>query len=198
MKKINWRYAIGEIIIVIIGISIAFGLNNWRDSQADQALKKQYLELLVSDIEQEIDVLQDLNNTYATRLERIKTLRSLMYQDDPSPDTIRSIVFKDVSDVATFNPVNVTYQTLINSGDMKLIDNFQLRRQIVAHYAAHQQVLENYERMIKIHQTYLADFFIYDLDYSKLQKGEVDFLFENTLSRLSAVRWFKTGNDPAI
>ena len=40
MKKINWRYAIGELLIVIIGISVAFALNNWSASLKENDLFK--------------------------------------------------------------------------------------------------------------------------------------------------------------
>lgn len=47
--KINWKYAAGEIIIVIIGISIAFTLNSWAAGRKDKVLAKQYLENLKQD-----------------------------------------------------------------------------------------------------------------------------------------------------
>ena len=33
MKKIDWQYTFGEILIVIIGISIAFSLNKCSENQ---------------------------------------------------------------------------------------------------------------------------------------------------------------------
>ncbi len=38
--KINWTYALGEIIIVIIGITIAFALNNWAENAKGRKTKK--------------------------------------------------------------------------------------------------------------------------------------------------------------
>lgn len=40
LRNINWRYAFGEIIIVIIGISIAFALNNWAANTKEKRIKK--------------------------------------------------------------------------------------------------------------------------------------------------------------
>ena len=54
MKSINWRYALGEVIIVIIGISLAFSLNNWKERQADRQQREQYLSALKLDINGEI------------------------------------------------------------------------------------------------------------------------------------------------
>ena len=70
-------YAIGEIILVIIGILIALGINNWRQnqliSQANIELQDKVLEQLDKDIEsleifqKELDVLQE---TYLKALGR--------------------------------------------------------------------------------------------------------------------------------
>lgn len=41
-KKINWTYAIGEIIIVIIGITIAFSLNRWAETAENRKTKGRF------------------------------------------------------------------------------------------------------------------------------------------------------------
>lgn len=51
MNKINWRYAIGELIIITIGISFAFALNNWAASSEENELVKEYYSSLRSDLE---------------------------------------------------------------------------------------------------------------------------------------------------
>ena len=49
MKK-QLRYALGEIFIVIVGISIAFSLNKCAEVKKNDAQKTQYLENLKEDI----------------------------------------------------------------------------------------------------------------------------------------------------
>ena len=40
------RYAIGEIVLVVIGILIALQINNWNEGRKDRVLEKKLLENL--------------------------------------------------------------------------------------------------------------------------------------------------------
>ena len=51
MKKVNWRYAIGELIIVTLGISIAFALNSWAESNKQEKKTKVYLQGIITDLQ---------------------------------------------------------------------------------------------------------------------------------------------------
>ena len=51
MAKTTWKYTLREIIIVIIGISIAFSMNKCAENAKDNNLKQQYLINLKSDVE---------------------------------------------------------------------------------------------------------------------------------------------------
>ena len=47
------RYAIGEILLVVIGILIALQINNWNENRKQSELKTVYISRLVSDIQQD-------------------------------------------------------------------------------------------------------------------------------------------------
>ena len=62
-RKIRWRfaqnnqffkysrYAIGEIVLVVIGILIALQINNWNENRKDIDLEKEVLNTLVESME---------------------------------------------------------------------------------------------------------------------------------------------------
>ena len=41
--RINWRYAIGEFLIVVIGILVAFQLDAWKEDRDEAKLVNEYL-----------------------------------------------------------------------------------------------------------------------------------------------------------
>ena len=51
-------YAIGEIILVVIGILIALQINNWNEDKKNRELEKYMLENLVENLEQNCDRLK--------------------------------------------------------------------------------------------------------------------------------------------
>ncbi|MEM7575651.1 MAG: DUF6090 family protein [Bacteroidota bacterium] len=187
MKSINWRYALGEIIIVIIGISLAFSLNNWKESSAERRQRQQYLSALELDIVAEIDQLEQLQTTIGQRLGQIQQMSSHIGFNRPGKDSVLMKVF-EIGRAVSFQPDNITYQTLVNSGDLKLIDDFELRRAIEAHYSEHNEVLRNYERLDNIYASFLGDYFVRSVDYGAIRQGDFSSidteLFRNILYSL--------------
>ena len=173
--KINWRYTIGEIIIVIIGISIAFALNNWKEGIENEKTKIEYLQNLSTDITTEIKQLGELSNGITGKLTAINKIRPHLGTSIPGRDTMINKLF-DIAQTVRFTPENTTFKTLMNSGDLSLIDDFELRHEIQRHYNLHEKILINYERLENINSKYLGDFFIYDMDFDALRKGDFSIL----------------------
>ena len=61
-----FKYAIGEIILVVLGILIALQINNWQQHKKDKALEQRYLKNLVEELEKDSMALQE----NAIKLER--------------------------------------------------------------------------------------------------------------------------------
>lgn len=68
-------YAIGEIVLVVVGILIALQINNWNESQKEQRLEGQLMELLISDLKgkkrEHLSDLQDSKNMIKSFQSRI-------------------------------------------------------------------------------------------------------------------------------
>jgi len=181
--KINWRYTIGEILIVIIGITIAFSLNNWKQNRNQKSEKKQYLESLKQDIEQEILVLENNQKKTQEKIALIKQLRIELKEEGHDKMMLLKKFF-DIPIPIDFTPNNTTYQTLIHSGDMKLIEDFQLRMTIAEHYTSHQEILKHYERIEKINEKYIADFYMYKINPKEIADGSMSFLYTPLLTNI--------------
>lgn len=185
--KINWKYAVGEILIVIVGISVAFMLNNWAATSKENRLKMQYLENLRVDIEDEITHLNDNKSRLDQQVQTAKAMMPYLGRDLPGRDTMIRKVF-ELAQLVNFIPNTTTYRTLTNSGDLSLIGDLDLRQHIEAHYNNHLLIQQDYDRQLHIHEKYLADFFIYELDYNKAFRGNSDFMdkpvFKNIVQSL--------------
>ena len=47
------KYAIGEIVLVVIGILIALAINNWNQDRLSKNLESQYYNRLIDDVREE-------------------------------------------------------------------------------------------------------------------------------------------------
>jgi hypothetical protein len=119
------RYAIGEIILVVIGILIAIQINNWNEDRKD--LVKEQLILNQLKEEYETNLLQ-LEEKILMRSRIIKaSIEVLAYIDNPvniNKDSLISKIGELIVD-PTFDPI---INDLISSGNLRLIKNERLKR----------------------------------------------------------------------
>jgi len=128
-KSIKYlKYAIGEIVLVVIGILIALQINNWNEFRKDQLrLKNHYIELLNelnndrNNLNQIIEVVRELNNKTFEISEFINTSQT-------KTDTTKIVVdLLDAEPYAFFSVSKSAYTTLLSSGDIQLIENTKLK-----------------------------------------------------------------------
>jgi len=122
-----FKYATGEILLVVIGILIALSINNWNEDRKNRLKEAVYLEGIKTDLESDIkylDFLIPFNNT------RIKEYASLDSVVKLRSDKIFEIEFSEIfylsNQTGTFYPRSGAYSSLINENSAGLIQNREL------------------------------------------------------------------------
>jgi len=54
-----FKYAIGEIVLVVLGILIALSINNWNENKKDRRNETVFLQGIINDIDEQRLVLED-------------------------------------------------------------------------------------------------------------------------------------------
>jgi hypothetical protein len=115
------RYAIGEIVLVVIGILIALQINNWNENRKDKILRLNYSQQLSDNLEKDILVLKEsieLNNSYD--VESFYLLDYLLNKLI-DPDSLRlAIATNTASGMETHTSNPSVYNDLINTGNLNL------------------------------------------------------------------------------
>jgi len=62
--KLDWSYAIGELIIVTAGVLIALGVNQWQQDRGDLVLELTYADRLKADLQEDIDRFKRIEATF--------------------------------------------------------------------------------------------------------------------------------------
>lgn len=135
-------YAIGEIVLVVIGILIALQLNTLREQRQDRIKEQAYLKEIHLDFKSnkvQLDSIIDHNKAALKAGERLRFLMKKMkkevapeaYTSYPLNDSLLSYQSKAFSN-KSFNPKNGTVQALINSSSFDLIQNDSLRRMLIS------------------------------------------------------------------
>ena len=119
------KYAIGEIVLVVIGILIALQINNWNEYRKDRIKEQAILAQLQEEYESN---LAQLDSKIQIRNIVIKSSQKLLdYIEDSEPAQSDSIFYNMTrgSYRPTFDPIK---NDIISSNKLSLIQNDRLRK----------------------------------------------------------------------
>jgi hypothetical protein len=117
----RWSDYFIELLIVIIGISIAFWLNNMALEDKANREKIAYLKDIKSDLKK--DSLRLTYNIKNNEVKKEKLDYSLqLIQESAQIDSVLNYII-EIGNYDFFNPDNFTITSLLQSGDLKLIDS---------------------------------------------------------------------------
>lgn len=119
-------YAIGEIFLVVIGILIALQINNWntaRIQKQNEIKSYENIKRQIIDDMTEIKKVKGFNNYFSAQYEYANQVISL--KDHNQIDTLAYITIS-LSQYSDFHRSGNIYETLVNSGEIKLLKNSEI------------------------------------------------------------------------
>ena len=147
-------YALGEIILVVIGILIALQINNWSERNKQNEKEKNYITNLQRDLKSQIAAI---DNQIAYETDFIdKSIYLMNTFKDGNFIKLDSVFFENLSILQsrkTFLIVDPTYTDLLSSGNIDLIKNKDLKDELIQYY----QELERIELVIQNNNSLLVD-----------------------------------------
>jgi len=133
-------YAIGEIVLVVIGILIALGVNNWNKEKNEHRLGDDLLVRIHHDL---IKDTINFNSVIKHNNELREDLRELLVNLYDGVDNINEVqnmsnTWDEMLDQA-FSPNDNTYRSMLSSGTIGLIRNTELKEEILDLYGEYDQ-----------------------------------------------------------
>lgn len=145
------KYAVGEIILVVIGILIALQINNLNEHNKKEELRKNYINSLKKDLESDIVLLEKQISQFESELKIHKSLSKRLSASNATFDTIRKIARYEF--LPFFSPSNnlnfSTYNALISTGNLDLLQP-DIREKVQKHNAEQVETLEAIELNFKL------------------------------------------------
>jgi len=123
-------YALGEIVLVVIGILIALQINNWNNGRLDKLDERKSYENIkrqVIDDKTELTKVKNFNNYFSATYEHANKI--ILAKDYSKSDSL-ALIAMGLSQYSIFNRSGNIYETLVNSGDLKLLKNSEIPSQL--------------------------------------------------------------------
>ncbi|GAA4240705.1 DUF6090 family protein [Winogradskyella damuponensis] len=171
-------YAVGEIILVFIGIAMALQFNNWNEAKKTREKEQQVLTEIISDLEFTLQDLDRVINTRTNNLKRtinsIHTVIDILETNKPYHDSL-AYTFRSINAYDDIHFKTSGYQSLVSIGT-DLVEDPKLRSSIGEFHTS--SIKETKGRFEEVH----LDFYSYMIDnYRKKYTSVFD---ENSLERL--------------
>ena len=187
------KYAIGEIVLVVIGILIALQINNWNEQKKTQAKVHSFLISLKKDLTNDLSTINEIIKIQEERLEIITGLISLGI----SPNVSATLENNNATQVTvgrnfTFFPVVGSYKAASGSGLIENIENDALKNNILNLYEHYYNRL-NYNGQLNDGRHELLEWesrMYSDYTKKKLTYDEAGLLDKDFLSQLGYVTRF--------
>ncbi|MGD8276413.1 MAG: hypothetical protein PVH00_00240 [Gemmatimonadota bacterium] len=153
----------GELVVIVAGVLLALVIDGWAQDRQDRDTEVTYLQFLERDLQQTVDRLQDLKTFENSQMkDGLFIYRSLSDGVAEADRMAVSLALARLGTRLTTRLASATYVDLINTGNLQLIDNRELRDAIVRFF-------ENAERDLAVIEK--NNGFFVDEMYNKLALG---------------------------
>lgn len=143
---------VGEFLLVVLGVLAALMVDAWIEQRHDDNLRQEYLARLTDDLEADQQNLEYrisfFTSVHAFGLQTLENLRS----DGPvDQDAILAAYY--ASENFEFRPIQNTYEDLQSTGNIRLLDDIELRLALASYHGlasvAGTNLEESYRKLVR-------------------------------------------------
>ena len=137
-KDFNWRYALGELFLIVIGVSIALAASSWYEDQIDHRTEVEYLDRLRAALAIDIARFTDFERVLETKANTLKALSTETATSLISGDAdglMRDLNYSSFKALPESN--SATFEELKSTGKLALIRDSSLRDALAQYYSGY-------------------------------------------------------------
>jgi hypothetical protein len=137
--EINWRYAAGEISIIVIGVLLAISLDNCNDGRIARRTEREYLARLTADLRADTATFGFVDRALKRKTASLAYADSVISRTAELHDTLGFLQAIVSGANFAWNQPRVqttTFEELQSTGNLRLLRNEDLRTKVVRYYTS--------------------------------------------------------------
>lgn len=180
--KINWRSKFIDLLIVIAGISIAFKLNTWNESnKANREIEDYLLSFQEESTNNKVTLSAALEYSISIKKD-LDSIKILLIREDYVHKNIKTYV-SSLMGLSNFIPVTTTMDNITASGQFGLIKNTELKKRLIDTYKTYKSTIKIDDILMDYVDKYLTPYFFENVRFRDFSSIKGDFIknpeFEN-------------------
>ena len=180
--KMDWKSKFMDLLIVIIGITIAFKLNAWNQTIETKSKVEDYIENFKSESLSNQEDLRTAIIFSEKNYKNIDTLKNILLTKNYADSRIH-LLSSSMMTMENFTPSMTTMENISASGDFDLIKDIELRKSIINTYNYY-QTSANLEGLLTDYvNEFITPFFFENIRFSDFSSIHSDYTkdsaFEN-------------------
>ncbi|MCA0154401.1 DUF6090 family protein [Winogradskyella vincentii] len=128
---IYFKYAIGEILLVVIGILIALQINTWNEERKERNREQAILKNLQLEYNSNIGNVADAYNSFYEAYEASDKLLEIVASEDAiNPQEVDALLDVIINKTKSLDIITGTLDEIVSTGSLNLITDENLRKQL--------------------------------------------------------------------
>lgn len=190
------KYAIGEIVLVVIGILIALQITNWNESRKNNIKLNNYRSTLIVELKKDYDEIQIFLQGVKDERQKFDSQKARILNSLHPIDTVIQIARYDFS---PFIPKlshlnNNTFLMLQSTGDLELF-NIEVVEQLFNLYKEEGEILKDMETPWSNYTRVVNDYnktFLLNVNMSLMDTGRINEILWENIDKLSLTYHFNS------
>ncbi len=122
-----------EFLLIVAGVLVALMVDAWLEGRRDAEQRRQYLVRLSIDLQADLENIEHrLVFFTGVRAEALQTLRALQSDAEVTTDDVLAAFY--AAENFDFSAADGTWQDLLSTGNIRLLDDIELRLSLNAYY----------------------------------------------------------------
>ena len=135
VPKQSFRWLFAELTVVVLGVLIAFQVEEWRNSQTQEEFQEAMLDAILLDLQDEQREISIFIDMAARQIQASQDLIALLNSEEPATASELVDLFRTAWVSRTWLPNGATYNSLIQTGNLSQLSDDELQQALFDYYA---------------------------------------------------------------